>query len=302
MLSPQGMDLTLEESEFLDQHLDQFKELRHLPWPSPFAYVLVCGYRGGKGLGGMYHRQGPGEVLKRLYSAEFDWGLDPLGDPDYKIITVGKWSLGLGLSSFPLGEDLGVIQPLNGADAIVLTYDDTSRKSFDVMVEFYDMLETLPTESEPYRELSGFRRSRVGAKSDTTCPWSRLKSYMKTAWKPKKQEATEPQKLVASIASELDEAPIPKMEPGPIPLVVIGNHRTDRPAVVAREEGEEFARKIGVGFFMFSTMILNWGDRDILERLAPRLVLQRACGKEMGRFTGGNQPLRYAFKGSFGIV
>ncbi|KAH7136909.1 hypothetical protein B0J13DRAFT_560243 [Dactylonectria estremocensis] len=285
------MDLTPEESDFLDRHLELLWQSRNFLRPNPFATLAICGIRKTPTV----YSELPERVLKRIWSAEENLPWDPFGEPESQSFIIRNKRVVMGLDWFPLREILS-LQTLNQAEALALSYDDTCRESFEAIVEYYDILKTLPTRPEPYREPPR-HWTRPKVESRAAIIWRQLKSYLKKAWKPRKQETPSVQKLAVGIPSE-EEVPEPKMDPGPVPLLVIAEHRTDGPNVVAREEGEEFARKIGADFFEISTMKLNWGDCDVLERLAPRMMFQRACGKEQGYMSVGTE-LRYGFKGSF---
>lgn len=193
----------------------------------------------------------------------------------------------IGLDWLPLREeseenDYHQIIALNAADAVVLAYDDTDRESFKAVVEFYDKLKGLPVSpSKPSKEPMSPEMERSKAKVHLESLWFRLKSYLKRTWEHRKQEA------------RATKEPESKMDPGPTPVLVIGNRCPHRPCVVPREEGEELARQIGADFYMISTWMLNWGDCDVLERLAPRLLFQRACGREKG--VSMAESLRYGF-------
>ncbi|KAH7009700.1 hypothetical protein EDB80DRAFT_776068 [Ilyonectria destructans] len=271
------MFLKKEESDFLNRYLEQLP--RSYDFPHPFATVLVCSTRND--------RTGPVQVLRRLWSAEYDYDADPTGEPEIQIVTVSNRICSIGLDWLPLREeseenDYHQIIALNAADAVVLAYDDTDRESFKAVVDFYDKLKGLPVSpSKPSKEPMSPEMERSKAKVHLESLWFRLKSYLKRTWKHRKQEA------------RATKEPESKMDPGPTPVLVIGNRCPHRPCVVPREEGEELARQIGADFYMISTWMLNWGDCDVLEQLAPRLLFQRACGREKG--VSMAESLRYGF-------
>lgn len=195
---------------------------------------------------------------------------------------------------FPLKEDRDDwgITALNAADAVVLAYDDTSRESFEAVVEFNNMMKGISiVPPDPSIGLyPGSRRSPTRAKAES--PWRRLKLHIQNMRKHGEQKTSDTGEPAAS-AAKVDEDP--KMDPGPKPKLIVANRCIDRPCVVSREEGEELAKKVGAEFYMISTQMLNWGDCDILDRLYPRLLFQRACGRKK-TFNHGRETLMYAYE------
>ncbi|KAH7134582.1 hypothetical protein B0J13DRAFT_560692 [Dactylonectria estremocensis] len=259
------MPLTQEQANFVDQYLELSD--REILYPRPFATVLICATRDEK------RGVGPVEVLKRLWSAQSHCEYDIFslyGAPEERMITLNNKQMELGLDChFLKNTDSpgNLMNHLSGAEALVLAYDDTNRESFEALSKFHE------TVNEFYKAWLG----KKPAQSESH--WHKLKRHLRRALKNGQQDA-------AASAG-------PEMDPGPIPKVVIGNRCTDRPCVVSREEGDALAKKLGAEFYMISTQKLNWGDCDVLELLAPRLVYRRACGIEKGQAMSGNFPERF---------
>lgn len=167
----------------------------------------------------------------------------------------------------------------NQGDAFILVYDDADRESFESIIRFNDFISSMPvTTSLPISQHYGGGKRRLSSKTPHLQPPSALRCFL-DSWRRK------PPKPHSDPTVPRSNSPAPAKEardPGPIPKLVVGNHWPGRPTMVPREEGEELAKRLNAPFFMISTSVPGYGDRDIVKNLIPRLMYRRACGEEPG--------------------
>lgn len=183
--------------------------------------------------------------------------------------------------------DYPTIEMANHADAFIIVYDDASRESFESIIRFNDMVSSLPVMAVSQSPKSS-REKSSGINPDTQpkSAWRRLLGSWRQSSSKKRADMT-------TSHSVPQQGTGPDMNAGPIPKIIICNHSAEKLNVVSREGGVELAKRLRTPFYMISTQIPGWGDRDILERLIPRLMYRRACGEEKARAMGGK--LRSSF-------
>lgn len=73
--------------------------------------------------------------------------------------------------------------------------------------------------------------------------------------------------------------PRPLAQPGPFPVAVVADSPANGayvPWAVPRNQGEKYAKSVGATFHVVSAEEAKWGDYDIMDDLAGRILLRRA--------------------------
>lgn len=184
--------------------------------------------------------------------------------------------------------DYPTIEMANHADAFILVYNNTSRESFNSIIRFNDMVSSLPVMAVSQSPKISREKSSgiINPDTQSKSAWRRLLG----SWR---QSSSKRRADTITSQSVPQQGTGPDMNAGPIPKIIICNHSAEKLNVVSREEGIELVKRLGTPFYMISTQIPGWGDRDILERLILRLMYRRACGEEKARAMGGK--LRSSF-------